>query len=118
MRKFLITKRPLTSTLLGLASSLTIAASSLPAQAAVSPIQSPVVVEYFANTLLVQLPGGVNYHGLVTSPAGCATPNQSIDTLKAWLSLSQAALLSGKTVKIGFNTCGALKVISAIDLNQ
>jgi hypothetical protein len=41
-----------------------------------------------------------------------------VDTLKAWQSEAQAALLSGKSVKIYFNVCGGANYISALDLIQ
>jgi hypothetical protein len=44
----------------------------------------------------------------------------SIDTVKLWSSLAQAALLSGKTVVVGWNACDSTntKYITSVQLNQ
>ncbi len=62
---------------------------------AASTITGPVgVIEYYQGTLIVQS-ASINYYGQLTTQAGCTSNNQTIDTLKAWQSLGQAAVLSG-----------------------
>jgi hypothetical protein len=47
---------------------------------------------------------GQMYTGQLSSP--CAAQNaQTVETLKTWASLAQAALLSGKTLSIFYNDC-------------
>jgi len=89
-----------------------------PAHAAVSGVTTVNIVEYGAGSLLVQLTGGVNYFAQLNTQSGCTANNQTIDTIKAYQSLAQAALLAGKTVKVYFNTCGGQNYITALDLNQ
>ena|SRR5438552_17158060 len=89
------------------------------AWAVTSPETTTVgLIEYMSGTLIIQDATGVNFYGQTGTQAGCTANNQSIDTLKLWLSLGQAALLSGKTVKIYFNVCGGINYISALDLNH
>lgn len=66
--------------------------------------------------LLVQLAGGTNYYGVLNAKAGCTAYNQNEDTLKAWQSMSQAALLSGKKLNIYFTACGGVNYITVMDL--
>jgi hypothetical protein len=91
-----------------------------PAQAA-STVQCKVnVVEYSKDTLLVQCVGGQNFFAQV-APAGgttCSGLASNLDTIKVWLSMTQTALLAGKTVLLYFNTCSSVPLISAIDLNR
>jgi hypothetical protein len=82
---------------------------------------APNIVEYNAPTgttfpLLIQC-SPTNYVGLISATGGC--PAQSVDTLKIWASLAQAAVLSGKKLNIYTTTCGSTSnVITAIDLVQ
>lgn len=46
--------------------------------------------------------------------SSCSGHNRGADTLKAWLSLGQAALLSGKRVKVYFANCGGMKLIESV----
>ena len=101
-----------------IAAGLTVGISPTLAFASVTGLASPVAVEYSAGSLLVQLPGGANYLGVVSAAAGCTANNQTLDTLKAWQSLTQAALLSGKSVKIYYNTCSSVNYISTVDIWQ
>jgi hypothetical protein len=78
-----------------------------------SVVNGPVTqTEYNASSsslpqLLVQLNNNtsVNYFAQQTSP-GCSLPANSIDTIKIFLSVAQAAQLAGKSVNIYYNTCG------------
>lgn len=73
--------------------------------------------EYFQNnwgggayypTLLLQV-GGVNYYA--QQPAsGCAPANDS-DTVKMWVSLAQAAQLSGKQITLSYVNCNSTNYI-------
>jgi hypothetical protein len=98
-------------------SALAIGSVATSAQAAVTAPTSVGIIEYYGGTLLVQL-NGVNFYGQLATQAACTTNNQTIDTLKAWQSLAQAALLSGKQLKIYYNVCGSTNYITAMDLNQ
>jgi len=76
-------------------------------------------VEYSQGVLLIQLSDGTNYFGQVTADASiCNVHNVTLDTLNKWQSLAEAALLSGKQLKIYFTNCGSpnKKYISVIDL--
>ena len=65
--------------------------------------------------LLLQLNGNssVNYYANQLSP-GCGIPNVDIDTIKIWVSIAQAAELSGKSAQIYYNTCGTLNYITDV----
>jgi hypothetical protein len=76
------------------------------------------VVEYSSGNLLIQDAAGNNFFAQLATQAGCTANNQSIDTLKSWLSMSQAGLLAAKTVRIYFNVCGGLNYISTFDLDK
>ena len=110
--------RKLASGLVATALGLALCTVQTSAFANVAGAASPTVVEYQPGVLLVQLPGGTNYIGVLNAVAGCTSNSQSIDTLKQWTSLAQAALLSGKSVKVFFNVCGGFNYISTIDINQ
>lgn len=75
----------------------------------------PNVVEYQPNVLLIQC-APTNYVAYTTAQGNC--PVQTIDTLRMWLTLSQAGLLAGKSLNIYTTTCGspAREAITAIDL--
>jgi hypothetical protein len=102
---------------IALATGLAVSTVSV-AALAVNP-SSPKVVEYMPGTLLIQLDGGENYYGVLdANGTECDWNNQTVDTLKAWQSLAQAALLSGKKLLIYSNFCGDRNYISAVDLRQ
>ncbi len=103
----------------GVAASLIIATVSTLAHAT-DAFTTVGVVEYAPNSLLVQGADGVNYLAKINAPSGCTSNNQTIDTLKAWQSLAQAALLSGKTVRIYYNVCSSnsQNYIAAMDLDK
>jgi hypothetical protein len=102
--------------LLGLAASLAIGTAAGTAAAADTGLTTLNAVEFSQGALLVQTASGSNYVGLLTAGAGCTTHNKNIDTLKSWLSMGQAALLSGKRVKIYFTACGGQNYISTFDV--
>jgi hypothetical protein len=104
--------------LVTLASTLALTAATTSALADVTSLATPTVVEYSAGTVLVQLPGGTNYNGVLSAASGCTGNNQNADTLKAWTSLAQAALLSGKSLKIYYTPCAGTNYINTMDLWQ
>ena len=79
------------------------------------------VVEYVGGTqpfLLVQLGNTYNFYAYLNSPSGCAAHNQAPDTIKAWQSLAQAAVLSGRSVRVHWTLCNGAGYIWALDLNS
>jgi len=102
---------------------LAVSTSSLPAFAN-GPITSKLNLVAWAgadnpnlNTLFVQTSDtGTNYMAKTVAPSGCTDNNQTIDTIKMWQSLAQAALLSGKQIHVYFNVCGGINYITQIDL--
>jgi hypothetical protein len=75
---------------------------------------APNLIEYYNGTIIIQC-APTNYLGHISPPSGCPG-GQFIDTLKAWTSMAQAALLSGKNVQIYYDTCGGVNTITALDL--
>jgi hypothetical protein len=79
-------------------------------------------VEYRNSTatpdLLLQTSDGVNYQATATYNPGCGVLTPSIDTVKIWVGLGQAALLSGKSVTIYFTVCGSTNWIQDVVLKQ
>ena len=89
------------------------------ALAITSPESTTVgVVEFLPGSLLIQDAAGNNFTAQLATQSGCTGNNQTIDTIKSWLSLGQAALLSGKTVRIYFNVCGGANYIAGFDLDK
>lgn len=96
--------------------------------------ESPIQVEYYPGTLLIQLLQSgtpTNYVAKTTSHTGCGTetalgsgtlPAAAMDTIKIWQSLAQAAQLSGKKLHIYSTRCGTTanpyNVITVIDLQN
>lgn len=103
------------STMVAIASTLAIASASASALASSPTTATCQLVKVSAGTLVIQIPGNVSYYAQLNA-VGCTTNNQSADTLKAWTSLAQAALVSGKSLQIYFNVCGGINYISALDL--
>jgi hypothetical protein len=73
--------------------------------------------EYFQNnwgggayypTLLLQV-AGANYYA--QGPASGCTPANDIDTVKLWVSLAQAAQLSGKQITLSYVNCNSTNYI-------
>lgn len=78
------------------------------------------IVEFGGPNLTIQLSDGTNY--LATrnaSSALCSVYNVTPDTLKIWQGMAEAALLSGKMLKIYYTTCSAdnLPYITTVDLD-
>jgi hypothetical protein len=108
MRK---TPRRTTKKLWTFASLSAAAAASLVVTSASAASVGPVSqVEYNANggsnpQLMIQVNGGAtNYFAQQNSPC-TGVPSQSIETIKIFLSIAQASLLSGKKVTLYTNTC-------------
>ena len=98
---------------------LALSAPGAKAWAVTSPESTTVgVVEYLPGFLLIQDAAGNNFGAWLASPAGCTANNQTIDTVKSWLSMGQSALLSGKTVRIYFNVCGGNNFIAGFDIDK
>jgi len=80
----------------------------------------PSIVQYDDATslkyLLVQCPGGLNFFAQVSVGGACSANSRSVDAQKMFQSISESALLAGKTVNIYYNTCGGLNYIEAMDL--
>lgn len=118
--------------LIGLATALAVGATSTQANAGPAPpppppaISAVKIVEYSPGQLLVQLLiSGVstNFIAQQNAVAGCSVGdqknfNRTIDTIKIWASLTQAALLAGKQVQIYYDVCGGNNYIMTIDLFQ
>jgi hypothetical protein len=92
-------------------------ATSTSAWAVTSPeLTTLALVEYSDGTVILQDATGNNFYAQTFAANGCSAV--STDAVKAWLSEGQAAVLSGKTVKIYFTTPGAVNCLSALDLNK
>lgn len=87
--------------------------TSGPAHAA-SVTGVPSQVEWGGDFLLVQY-SDVNHRAQVVSP-GCGIPANSMDSLKIWQSMTQAAVLAGKNVDIYYDTCNGQRYIRDIVL--
>jgi hypothetical protein len=73
--------------------------------------------EYFQNnwgggsyypTMLLQV-AGTNYYA--QGPASGCAPANDIDTVKLWVSLAQAAQLSGKQITLSYVTCNSTNYV-------
>jgi len=98
-----------------------VATRSLPAQAGDGEICSVTQVAWedgFGGNLQIFCSGAARY-AFGWAPSGSpACPVASMDTRKAWLSLAQSALLSGKKLSINTSTCSGGPGISYIRLLQ
>lgn len=63
-------------------------------------------VEFGESGILLLSQAGFLYKSGPTPP-GCSIATASADVRKTWVSLSQAALLAGKSVRIYFTTCNS-----------
>ena len=76
-------------------------------------------VEYFYNSgtpqLLLQQNGNqsINYFAQTTAVYGCSV-NVDIDTIKIWVSIAQAAQLSGKSTTIYYSVCNGTNYINDV----
>jgi hypothetical protein len=65
--------------------------------------------------LSIKLSDNVVYYA--NTGASCApVPAPNVDTVKMWLSMAQAALLSGKLITISFQSCANYSWIVAVTL--
>jgi hypothetical protein len=118
MRKLATSNKSKLFIALTLAATLTIVASSKRASASTGFVTGPVsIIEYVQGSLLVQMTS-VNYVAQLATATGCTANNVTIDTIKAFQSLAQSALLSGKTLRIYYTTCNSAQYINTMDLNQ
>jgi hypothetical protein len=104
-----------TSTLAAVASCLALTAGTvvafagIPAPPAGSGESAPTAVwgvKVNENSLLIYLQNDSNsYVGYTSSPPGCPTWIMTPETLKSYAAMSQAAVLSGKKIRISYNIC-------------
>ena len=74
--------------------------------------------ESWGPQLLIQMnSSGTNYYAQSTTP-GCSLPADSIDTMKAFLSVAQSAQLAGKNVLVSYNTCNGFNYIYDIQMQH
>jgi hypothetical protein len=99
---------------------LTLGASGATAWAITSPEDTTVAaVKNTGSSFQLQDAAGNLFSVATAAPSPCQTYSQSLDTMKAWLSMSQSALLTGRTVRIYFNTCGnGVPYIAGLDLDK
>jgi hypothetical protein len=116
------------SAVFAIATALAVTFASTPTFAASPTTGTVTIVDYSPGTNLLVIVGGV-YHFAQLAPqapcnAGATNNTQTMDTIKMWQALATSALLSGKTVKIYYNTCtpanggSATNYIAAFDLNS
>jgi hypothetical protein len=67
--------------------------------------KAQVVAYQGAEAMYIQLVGGINYQAMKTAPGDCSNYSRSVDTLRAWQSLAQSALLAGKSLRIYYDSC-------------
>jgi hypothetical protein len=106
-------------TLVAAAVCFALTATSGLALAAQSTPGTPSVVEYNgSNTQLYITINGVFFIGQTGAP-GCGGTSQSVETLKVWTSMAEAALLSGKKLLVWYDTggvCGSNKYIASLQI--
>jgi hypothetical protein len=95
---------------IGLTVGIVASSASLTAHAATGV---PSQFEYLNSNVLIVNIAGVNYQAQLSSP-GCGLPANSIDVLRIWLSMAQAAVLAGKSINIYPTTCNSLNWITDI----
>ena len=108
------TKKLTTIVSLGAAMAATFVAAPSSAAGGVGPVTQ---VEYNADggsnpRLMIQINGvgSTNYFAQQTSPCS-GVPGQSIETIKIFLSIAQASLLTGRKVTLYTNSCGGTQYI-------
>jgi hypothetical protein len=98
-----------------LATILTVTALSTSAFATTTAAFPVQIVKADTTNLWIDLgSGGVYAASLSGTPGACS--NTPIDAFKSWQNLAEAALLSGKSVKITFTTCSGTNYINRVDL--
>lgn len=104
------------STLMG----LTLLLGALPASAAEAEVHGEHVysvgysTDWAEGELNVNLGTGAYYADVRISP-GCGMSAPTAEAVRIWQSLAQSALLSGKTVSIGYSDCGGYHYIQWLD---
>lgn len=58
------------------------------------------------------------YYAAQAISGTCSTQNKSADTIKIWLGLAQAAVLSGKKLNFSYVTCGGINWITSVQLER
>lgn len=102
--------------LLSVGVSAVIASVSQVAHAASTTCNVSNVAWHPSGSGTVQVSCGGNWYFGFGSSGSC--PVADADTKKAWFSLAQTALLTGKTVTIDFTTCTGGPGVTNITLNQ
>jgi hypothetical protein len=76
-------------------------------------------IEYSGNNLTIQLTDGINYLATTNASPCSSSYSQSLDTIKIWSSMAQAALLSGKMLNVYFTQCAAngIHYVTVLDLD-
>ena len=69
---------------------------------------APTGVQVTGNALRITIDGSELFAYTGTPPSGCFSV--STETFKSWQSLAQAALLAGRSMNIGWGTCGSPSV--------
>jgi hypothetical protein len=124
MLKTLIEKTKKLSSVFAFVTALAVTAGSSTASADTnvpgSVTGTVTLIDYSSTQFLSLFVGGTQVFGALVAASDCTSNNQAPDTVKAWQSLAQGALLAGKTVKVYFNTCGSSpkNYITALDLNK
>jgi hypothetical protein len=101
---------------------LTLLLGALPASAAEAGEGAQHVInvgysaEWAEGELNITLPTG-EYYADVGVSAGCGLSVPTVETVRNWQSLAQSALLSGKTVSVGYSDCGGFHYIQWLGLN-
>jgi hypothetical protein len=83
-----------------------------------SETTTPQAMIYAAGNLLIKDSSGTFFSGQLSPTAMCSAQAQTIDTLKMWASLAQAALLSGKNVLITYTNACSTNYITQLELDQ
>jgi hypothetical protein len=94
--------------ILSIATAASVLLVGRPAFAGGTVTGAPTMVDYWdgnGGTLQIKI-GGVLYAAQNLNQACSA--NESLDTIKNWHSLAQAALLAGKQLTINYNDCGGV----------
>jgi len=98
----------------------TLLLGALPASAAEAEVLAQHVynvgfsTDWAEGELNVNLSTGVYYADVGISP-GCGLSAPTADAVRMWQSLAQSALLSGKTVSVGYSDCGGYHYIQWLD---
>jgi len=101
---------------------LTLLLGALPASAAEAEVHGQHVynigfsAEWAEGQLHLWLPAGDYFADVGVSP-GCDISPPNAEVVRTWQSLAQSALLSGKTVSVGYSDCYGYHYIRWLSLN-